>query len=280
MLVTDSGNFQSVLFSFDSNEPSYFRGRALAVDDSLVVTTQNVGSESSISVFDHDGATVTDARTASVRAGMIAGDHVMLVTLDGDVLDLATSSGDTSSVGTTTVGPIRSGAVTPGGDRLVVVGDGGTAIIDAAGTVLAELPGTVPIETGLNELATRTSACVVVVDQDGAITIASLDDGAVVGEATADQGVTVTAADVLASADGCTAATPGADAVTVVASGGADPIDGGTDLRSLSPDGAAVVVAADGRLGLLVVGSGTPSEAATEPTDLGPDTRLVLFTER
>ena len=96
VLVTDSGNFQSVFFSFDRDEPSFFPGRALAVDDALVVTTQNVGSESSISVFDHDGETVTDARTASVRAGMIAGDHVILVTLDGDVLELDTSSGETS----------------------------------------------------------------------------------------------------------------------------------------------------------------------------------------
>ena len=32
VLITDSGNFQSVLFSFDRDEPSYFPGRALAVD--------------------------------------------------------------------------------------------------------------------------------------------------------------------------------------------------------------------------------------------------------
>ena len=64
VLVTDSGNFQSVLFSFDRDEPSYFPGRALAVDDELVVTTQNVGTEASITVFDHDGEAVTDARTA------------------------------------------------------------------------------------------------------------------------------------------------------------------------------------------------------------------------
>ena len=107
VLVTDSGNFQSVLFSFDRDEPSYFPGRALAVDDRLVVTTQNVGTESSLSVFDHDGEAVTAARTASLRAGMIAGDHVILVTLDGDVLDLAMSSGTTSSIGNITVGPIR-----------------------------------------------------------------------------------------------------------------------------------------------------------------------------
>ena len=33
VLITDSGNFQTVLFSFDRDEPSYFPGRALAVSD-------------------------------------------------------------------------------------------------------------------------------------------------------------------------------------------------------------------------------------------------------
>ena len=279
VLITDSGNFQSVLFSFDADEPAYFPGRALAVDDDLVVTTQNVGTESSISVFDHDGATITDARTASVRASMIAGDHVILVTLDGDVLDLATSSGDTSSVGSTSVGPVRSGAVNPNGDRLVLVGDGGTAIVDDSGSVLVELPGAVPIETGINELATRTSGCVVVIDpQDGGTTIGSLDDGSIVAEGSAADGATVS--DVVASADGCLAATPGTGAVSLIGAAGADTIDGIEELRALSPDGADLVTVADGRIQLLTLGGEASSDDTADPVDLGPQARLVLFTDR
>ena len=281
VLVTDSGNFQSVLFSFDRSEPSYFPGRALAVDDSLVVTTQTVGGESSVSVFDHDGETVTDARTASVRAGMIAGDHVILVTIDGDVLDLATSSGETSSIGTTTIAPIRSAAVSPTGDRLIVVGEGGTAIIDGHGDVIAEVFGAVPIETGINELATRTAACVVVLDQvDAGMTVVSLDDGSVVAEADDPNGAA--AGDILASADGCTAATPAGHGVTIVAADHVGTIAGTTDLRSLAPDAAAIVVATEARLQLQPVATGDSSDAseADEPADLGPDSRLVLFTDR
>ncbi|MET0662949.1 MAG: hypothetical protein ABWZ42_07450 [Ilumatobacteraceae bacterium] len=286
VLLTDSGNFQSVLFSFDREQPSYFPGRALAVDDSLVVTTQNVGTESTLSVFDHDGETVSDARTASVRAGMIAGGHVILVTLDGDVLDLDTSSGETSAGGSTAIGPVRSATVTPTGDRLVVVGDGGTAIIDVDGQVLAELPGTAPIGTGINEFATRTSACLVVVDQlDSGLTVVSLADGSIVAEADRPAGVdaaggpTAAAGDVLASADGCTAATTAADGVTLVAADGVRTIAGSTDLRSLSPDAAAIVVASDARLQLQAVASDDPPDVA-EPIDLGPDSRLPLFTDR
>ncbi len=72
VLVTDSGNFQSVLFSFDRDEPSFFPGLALAVDSELVVTAQNVGNDATISVFDHAGEPIATGRTPSVRAGMIS----------------------------------------------------------------------------------------------------------------------------------------------------------------------------------------------------------------
>ncbi len=55
ILVTDSGNFQSVLISFDRDEPSFFPGLALAVDEDLVVTAQNVGNDATINLFDHAG---------------------------------------------------------------------------------------------------------------------------------------------------------------------------------------------------------------------------------
>ena len=68
VLVTDSGNFQSVLISFDRDEPSYFPGLALAVDADLVVTAQNVGSDATINVFDHAGEPITTGSDL-VRAG-------------------------------------------------------------------------------------------------------------------------------------------------------------------------------------------------------------------
>jgi hypothetical protein len=212
---------------------------------------------------------------------MIAGDHVILVTIDGDLLDLATSSGETSSIGTTSIAPIRSAAVSPTGDRLIVVGEGGTAIIDGHGDVIAEVFGAVPIETGINELATRTAACVVVLDQvDAGMTVVSLDDGSVVAEADDPNGAAD--GDVLASADGCTAATPAGHGVTIVAADHVGTIAGTTDLRSLAPDAAAIVVATEARLQLQPVATGDSSDAsdAAEPTDLGPDSRLVLFTDR
>ena len=220
---------------------------------------------------------------------MIAGDHVILVTLDGDVLDLAMSSGTTSSIGNITVGPIRSGAVSPTGDRLIVVGEGGTAIIDGGGNVLAELPGTAPIDTGINEFATRTAACVVLVDQVEALTLVSLADGSIVAEADGPAGAPVegtsgvddAAAPVLASVDGCTAARPASDGVTLIGADAVNTIAGATDLRSLSPDAAAIVVAADARLRLQTVTTADSSDASSQPISVPtPDSCSSRTAER
>ncbi len=288
VLVTDAGNFQSVLFSFDRDEPSFFPGRALAVSDDLVVTTQNVGNESSISVFDHEGASINGARTAAVRGALITQDRIVLVTLEGDLLELDPSSGDVSSAGTTAIAPVQTAAVTTGTDRLVVVGEGGTSLVGDDGTVVAEFNGGVPIITGINEFATRTSTCLVLVDPDGGLVIASLGDGSIVAEASLPAGATN--ADVLTSADGCTAAVSSSDGALVIGESDVTTLDSPGELRSLSPDAAAVVIAADGRLELHTIAASEPAgSSGTDPaaggpevegTDLGPDSRTVLFTER
>ena len=112
VFVTDSGNFQSVLFSFDRDEPSFFPGLALAVDADLVVTAQNVGGDATISVFDHDGEPITTGRTPSVRAGMITGAGVVLVTVDGESSSMSSSDGETSEAGRLDIGTVESGDVT------------------------------------------------------------------------------------------------------------------------------------------------------------------------
>ena len=150
--------------------------------DDLVVTTQNVGSEASITVFDHDGAAVTDARTPSVRAGMIAGDSVILVTVDGEIIELdrrrtAPRRHSTPS----TVGTVQTGYVSPAGDRLIVVGDGGTRDHRRDRATCSErFPTRVPLDTGINELGAADVELRRVrrpVLPTAGLVIASLDDG-------------------------------------------------------------------------------------------------------
>ena len=236
VLITDSGNFQTVLFSFDSDEPSFFPGRALAVGDDLVVTTQNVGNEANVTVFGHDGSSVTDARSPSVRAGMLADGSVILVTVDGEIIELTVSNGTTSAVGTLDIGTVQTGHVDPTGTRLIVTGDAGTAIVDDAGAVLGTFTDGAPL-LGVDELAPHTSSCIgVTADPQGSgsdvgLTIASLDDGSIVAEAVAEPPL-------LSSVDGCT--------VVATAESGLSIIDG-DGVADRAADGALVAVTPDGR---------------------------------
>jgi len=290
VLVTDSGNFQSVLFSFDRDEPSFFPGRALAVGDELVVTTQNVGSEASITVFDHDGASVTDARTPPIRAGMISGGSVIVVTVEGEVIELTASNGATSTLDTLAVGIVQTGHVSPAGDRLIVVGDAGSVILDGAGDVVATIPDLAPLDEGIDELAPRTSSCVAFVDEaDAGLVIVSLTDGSIVAEAQAETPK-------LSTVDGCTVVATDGSGLSVISGDGVSQQVADGELTALSPDGTSAVTRSDGGRLQLTDLSRPPSERVTSESspgstsppdagdssiiDLGPASRLVLFTQR
>ncbi len=293
VLVTDTGNFQSVLLSFDSDEPTFFTGRALALDDDVVVTTQNVGNEASINVFGHDGATVTTTRAPSVRAGMVSGDNVLLVTVDGEIIELATSSGTTSSLGTVDVGPIQSGFVTPLGDRLVVVGDGGTAIVDPDGEVVGDFDAASPIAGSAGEAAPRTSTCLALSRAtDGTVLVANLNDGSIVEEAEVRGSLE-------SSADGCAVVASVPTAITIVSAAGVERILVDGEFVAIAPDAGSVIIESQNRLVLIDIADAGSSESSPDPSppdesgpddsvpdgaggsgaDIGPSSRIVGYTE-
>lgn len=266
VLVTDSGNFQSVLFSFERDEPSFFPGLALAIDGDVVVTTQNVGNEATVSVFDHAGELTTSGRTPSVRAGMISDDTVQLVTVDGEVITMD-ADGETESSDTLDIGTIESGYVMPTGDRLVVNGSAGTAVIDETGSVVASASDAVVISDGSTR---RVSTCIPLVratssDRDELVLIDARDGTTIVeAEAPTDR--------VAASADGCTVAIASETGYDVIS---ADGVTGVADdeLVSLSPDGTDTIVERDRRLLLTSIADDT------DPIDLAPRGPTVFFTE-
>lgn len=262
LLVTDSGNFQSVLFSFGRDEPAYVSGLALAVDDELVVTAQNVGTEATIDVFDHDGSPISSGTASSVRAAMITGDAIRLVTVEGEVVTMATASGDTDSSGQLEIGQIESGRVSSGGDRLIVSGADGTAIVGDDGSVVATFADLQVVTT---PWAVEGSRCVALTDGDDNITIASLADGSIENEA-------AVSAPLFASADGCTIATSAADGYQVISPESVTTVTTDGEIAGLAPDAAAVVLELDRRLVLAPVG-GDDDDAV----DLGPVGRTVSF---
>ena len=267
VLVTDSGNFQSVLISFDRDEPSFFPGLALAIDDELVVTAQNVGNDATINVFDHAGEPIAAGRTASVRAGMITDGQVLLVTVDGSIVTMSASSGDTTDGEQLGIGTIESGSVTPGGDRLVVTGSTGTAIVGADGELLATLDTQRPA----GDRALLGSSCMATITPDTAepqIAVIDVADGSVLVEASG-------AEPLLPDASGCVLAVTTSSGYDLVSESGVRPFRTADTALSLSPDGAAIAVERDGRLALV----GTGPDEQPDPIDLGPRGRTVHFTQ-
>jgi hypothetical protein len=268
VLVTDSGNFQSVLISFDRDEPSFFPGLALAVDADLVVTAQNVGSDATINVFDHAGEPVATGRTSSVRAGMITDAGVVLVTVEGVVVTMSTSSGDTADGARLDIGTIESGSVTPGGDRLVVTGATGTAIVGADGDVIASYDAQRPAA----DLALAGSSCLATVSTDDTaetqIAVIDTSDGSVLVEASGSEPL-------LSDASGCTVATTTPSGYDLLGADGVSRFETDDTAVQLSLDGAALAVERDGRLVL----TESDPDASTDPIDLGPRGRTVHFTQ-
>lgn len=270
VLVTDSGNFQSVLFSFEREEPSYFPGLALGIDASTVVTAQNVGTKATVNIFDHDGEPISSGSTSSVRAAIIGDGSVQLVTADGEIVTMSTSSGNTKSTGQLAIGSIGFGVVTTSGDRLVVSGTDGSAIIDPSGAVVGTFPGQ---ELLAAPWAARGSTCVALSDGATAnseqVSIVAFADGSIVNEADM-------AEPRYSSADGCTIASSTAKGYQVTAVESVATVNSTGDLVGLSPDGAQVVLELDSRLALAATSAGIDDE----PVDLGPTGRRVGFTRQ
>jgi hypothetical protein len=268
VLVTDSGNFQSVLISFDRGEPSFFPGLALAVDADLVVTAQNVGSDATINVFDHTGEPITTGRTASVRAGMITDAGVVLVTVDGAVVTMSPSNGETAESDPLDIGTIESGTVTPGGDRLIVTGAEGTAIVGADGELVASFEAQRPA----GDRPQLGSACLATVSADDIaepqIGVVDTSNGSVLVEATGSEPL-------LADASGCIVASSTSSGYDLMSQDGVRQFQTDDIALSLSLDGAAIAIERDRRIALV---STDPAES-TDPIDLGPIGRTVHFTQ-
>ena len=275
VLVTDTGNFQSVLFSFDRNGPSFFPGLALAVNNDIVVTAVNVGTNANVAVFDHAGEPGVSARTSSVRAGMISSDRVILVGIDGDVLGLALSDGDITELGSLSIGTVEFGDVATRGDRLIVVGELGTALIDADGTIVTELPGARPTTSGVDELAPRRTTCLTV-EREAAAELAVIDfeTGTVGAEALASS-------DLLGTVDGCQPIVPTSAGYLSLTAEAVSPVTLVGDVIAISPDGGTIGVERANRLELVprVTANPTDDADAIEPVDVGRSGRQIFFAE-
>lgn len=267
VLVTDTGNFQSVLFSFDRDEPSYFPGLALAVSDEFVVTTQNVGNSATVSVFDHDGALVSSGQMPSVRAAIIGDNTVRLITVNADVMSMRTNSNDVDRGGALDIGTVLVGTVVPTGDRIVVSGTAGTAIVADDGKVVATIADHTP---PLDSDALRGATCIDLTANDVPEQIVLVE----LGNGTVHDDIGGVGEVIQRAADGCTVARSRVDGFDLVGID-RDPIAIDDDaLVELAPNASRVAVERERRLVLT-----DPADPTADAADLGARGRAVWFTK-
>jgi hypothetical protein len=192
---------------------------------------------------------------------MITGDEIQLVTVDGEVVTMDATSGNTGSAGQLGIGQVESGRVSTSGDRLIVAGAEGTAIVDEDGAVVVAFADLQPVAT---PWAVQGSRCVALTDGE-VVTIVQLADGSIENEATVGDPL-------FASADGCTLATAAPDGYQLISPESIATFDTSGELAGLSPDAEAVILELDRRLVLSSIGADD-----ADAVDLGPVGRTVAF---
>jgi hypothetical protein len=279
VLVTDSGNFQSVLFSFDRDQPSYFPGLGLAVGDDVVITAQNVGNNATINVFDHAGEALATGQTSSVRAGMVGGDGAVLITVDGAVVTLDLANGDTSDGDDLEIGTVTSGVVTTSGDRLVVSGAEGTAVVDAEAGTVGTYSGTRLPDPDRPPIGSQCVALVpLAADPEPQLRVVDVTDGTSIVDAV-DVGVVDDGTErtpLHPDATGCTIALATSSGFELVTPDGTQSVPSSDELIALAPDASRVVAERTGRL--LLLDAFSTSDEPADPIDIGRQGGVVHFT--
>ena len=231
--VADATTFQTVVIDTTADPPvaTMFAAQPLALDGEHVVTSQVVGQQADLTLYDYERsqlATVTDGLPAG---GALDGDDVVVASIDGGVSRFGSGDESTERVGAIAVPagatikpPIHPSA---SGTRLVVFGGVFEAVVDLDGR--NRLHDDVHGRGRRAAHRTRAGrAC-----RSAAVRPITRSIELETGEQLADlTGLTVTGV----SADGCTVVGTRAGASEVVGDGGSVPL-GRVRSAALAPDG-------------------------------------------
>jgi hypothetical protein len=136
--VADAVNFQTVVVRPGQDEPLYLPAQPVTVGDGLAVTSQVVGQRSRVTLFDGEEERAT-VQMALPAGGVIDGDGVVIVTVDGDVVRFGEGDEQPEQLGSVSVpggATIKLVRPTADGSRLVVFGDVFEAVLDLSGETL------------------------------------------------------------------------------------------------------------------------------------------------
>jgi hypothetical protein len=235
LAVGDGRDFQTVLVGLRDDAAVFLPGVPMAVGESLVATSQNIGPDAELGLFDPDGTRRATVPSPRPVGGVIDDDRVVYVTAEGRILAAGAGDREPEELGAISI-PTgdRVTAVRPALDhtRLVVTGARFEALVDLEGSVLHLT--TFPGEITTFEPDTAWT-CLPIGGPDRADAIIDLADGTALADLRADTVPVV-------AASGCAVALDRSGTVTVVAGDDRQALPAGATVEALAPRGAAAVI--------------------------------------
>lgn len=268
--VADAANFQTIVVESGEEGATFFPDQPIAVGDQLVATSQVVGRQADIGLFDRERRNQALVPTEIPAGGVMDGDRLLVVSADGTVYRIERGDEEAERIGDVAVPAGDSVAwVRPtfDGQRLVVAGPVFVAVIDLEGATVFTTTFASPIDVAPPD---PDWSCLPVGGGDSYHSLISLDDGRQLADL---RGLTVTGT----ASDGCTVVGDRGGIVELVGAEGTALV-GAVRSAALGPDGRSVVVtSSSGRTELLRVDD---EFALGEPVDLSavaPASHLVAF---
>ena len=231
--IADAASFQTILVRDGADEAKFFPSQPVALDGDRVATSQIVGAQADVGLFDDDRNSKARVPTKNPAGGIIADGTVIMVSIKGEVSTISDGDVEAQSLGSIAVpsgGTVVSVDPSFDGRRLVITGDVFQAVIDLEGNTLFTTTFTAPITIDRPD---PSWTCLPVGGDRSFHSLVSLETG----EQLADlSGVDVTGW----ASDGCTVIGERGDVTEVISAAGITSI-GRVRSATLGPDGRTVV---------------------------------------
>ena len=274
--VADATTFQTVVIDTDADPPvaTMFAAQPLTLDNEHVVTSQVVGQQADLTLYDYERAKLATVTDGLAAGGALDGDDVVVVSIDGAVSRFGPGDESAERVGATAVpaGATISPPIHPSasGTRLVVFGGVFEAVLDHEGRTIFTTTFTAEVEEPRIEPGWT---CLPVGGGSTYHSLIELESGEQIADLT---GLGVTGV----SADGCIVLGSRAGAAEVVGDGGSVSL-GRVRSAALAPDGKAVVVqTTTGATQLLPIGDDWQLGVAVDLTEHAPANPIITFRQR
>jgi hypothetical protein len=272
--VADAANFQTIVVTAAADRALFFPDVPVAVAPGFVVTSQVVGQQSDVTLYD-----LTRKPLATVPVGLPAGGvidterkQVTLVDIEGVMTRFGEGDDVADPVGAVALpagATIRLVQSLDAGKRLALIGDTFQALVDLDGVTLASAGFSDPVD--LPSIAPDW-ACLPLGGGDTYTSIVSIESGEVLADLTGLQVTGITT-------DGCTVIGKRGQDTELVSEAGTVSL-GPTRMAALAPDGTAVVRhTTSGSLELVPIEDGE----AGDPVDMSaasPPNPLIAFLQR